>query len=49
MELEKANPDVLGSLYTLRGGLSAISVEYDKAQRAEEDCFEKLNNIAILS
>lgn len=46
MELEKSE-SVLGSLYTLRGGLSAISVERDKAQRADEECYEKLNNIAL--
>lgn len=45
MELEKSE-SVLGSLYTLRGGLSAISVERDKARLADEECFEKLKAVA---
>lgn len=47
MELEKVdNPDVLGSLYALRGGLSAISVEYDKARQTDGRYYEQLNRIA---
>ncbi|MCM1545427.1 MAG: hypothetical protein NC033_00155 [Clostridiales bacterium] len=45
MELEKSE-SVLGSLYALRGGLSAISVERDKARLADEECFEKLKAVA---
>lgn len=46
MELEKANPDVLGSLYTLRGGLSAISVEYDRARKLDDDKYKELQSVA---
>lgn len=38
MEKQKA----LNELYALRAGLSAISQEYDKAQKIEADCNEKL-------
>ncbi len=46
MELEKSETDVLGSLYALRGGLSAISAEYDNVRRIDADFYEKLNCIA---
>lgn len=45
MELEKSE-SVLGSLYALRAGLSAISVDYDKARKLDEDYYEKLNVVA---
>ena len=45
MELEKRN-DVLGNLYALRGGLSAISVEYDKARNTDRYFYEQLHYVA---
>lgn len=45
MELEKSN-DVLTNLYTLRGGLSAISVAYDKARRIDNAAYNDLNKVA---
>lgn len=46
MELEKSDNDILGNLYALRGGLSAISAEYDKVRKADADFYEKLNCVA---
>ncbi len=45
MEFNKEVP-IIGSLYALRGGLSAIAVEYDKAQKLDAAYHEKLNEIA---
>ncbi|MDE7379549.1 MAG: hypothetical protein K2N14_00725, partial [Clostridia bacterium] len=46
MDFEKSDNNILGELYALRGGLSAVSVEYDKARQADADFHEKLNTVA---
>ncbi|MCM1546113.1 MAG: hypothetical protein NC033_03650 [Clostridiales bacterium] len=45
MEFDKEE-DVLGSLYALRGGLSAISAEYVRVRKADAEYHEELNTVA---
>lgn len=45
MEFNK-EVSVVSSLYALRGGLSAIAVEYDKARNLDAAYYDKLNEIA---
>ncbi len=47
MELEKATePQLLGGLYTLRGGLSALSVKYAQVKNFDSIYYQRLHSLA---